>query len=56
MLGITLAFSLMPGALAALKAATLWLYPLDQTKVDLIERELRERRADDPQSLNVQAA
>jgi glycoside/pentoside/hexuronide:cation symporter, GPH family len=56
MLGITLAFSLMPGILAALKAATLWLYPLDQTKVDLIERELRERRADDPQSLSVQAA
>jgi GPH family glycoside/pentoside/hexuronide:cation symporter len=55
-LGITLAFSLMPGVLAALKAATLWLYPLDQTKVDLIERELRERRADDPQALSVQAA
>jgi GPH family glycoside/pentoside/hexuronide:cation symporter len=55
-LGITLAFSLMPGALALLKAATLWLYPLNQTKVDLIERELRERRADEPQALDIQAA
>jgi GPH family glycoside/pentoside/hexuronide:cation symporter len=44
LLGITLAFSLMPGVLAGLKAATLWLYPLNQSKVDRIERELRERR------------
>lgn len=45
MFGITLAFSVMPGLLALLKAAALWIYPLHQREVERIERELGERRA-----------
>jgi GPH family glycoside/pentoside/hexuronide:cation symporter len=44
LLGITLAFSLMPGFFALLKGAALWIYPLDQQRVDDIERELAARR------------
>jgi GPH family glycoside/pentoside/hexuronide:cation symporter len=44
-LGITLAFSLAPGLLALLKAGALMIYPLDQKRVDEIERELAVRRA-----------
>lgn len=44
-LGITLAFSVMPGLLALLKAAALWAYPLHQREVERMERELGERRA-----------
>ena len=44
LLGITLAFSLMPGLFAILKAAALWMYPLHQREVDRIEQALRERR------------
>jgi GPH family glycoside/pentoside/hexuronide:cation symporter len=43
--GITLAFSVMPGLLALLKAVALWIYPLHQREVERIERELGERRA-----------
>ncbi|HTV25134.1 MAG TPA: MFS transporter [Polyangiaceae bacterium] len=43
--GISLAFSVMPGVLALLKAAMLWIYPLHQSEVERIERELGERRA-----------
>ena len=43
--GITLAFSLMPGLFAVLKAVALWAYPLTQRRVDAIEQELQERRA-----------
>ena len=44
-LGITLAFSVMPGLFALLKGTALWLYPLDQPRVDEIERDLAARRA-----------
>jgi len=43
-LGIVLAFSLVPGLFALLKAWALWAFPLDAAKVVQIERELRERR------------
>lgn len=45
LLGITLAFSVVPGLFAALKAVSLWIYPLHQREVERIERELDERRA-----------
>ncbi|WP_052572693.1 MFS transporter [Haloferula sp. BvORR071] len=45
MLGITLAFTLVPGAIALLKGITLLLYPLDQRRVDEIERALAARRS-----------
>jgi GPH family glycoside/pentoside/hexuronide:cation symporter len=45
LLGITLAFSLVPGLIALLKAAMLMIYPLNQKRVDEIERELAARRA-----------
>jgi GPH family glycoside/pentoside/hexuronide:cation symporter len=45
MLGITLAFSVMPGLLALLKAVALWIYPLHQREVERIELELEQRRA-----------
>jgi glycoside/pentoside/hexuronide:cation symporter, GPH family len=44
-LGITLAFSVVPGLLALLKAVALWIYPLHQREVERIERELGQRRA-----------
>ena len=48
LLGITLAFTLVPGIIALLKGATLFLYPLDQQRVDEIERDLAARRASLP--------
>lgn len=45
LLGINLAFSIAPGALALLKAAALLVYPLNQRKVDEIETALKARRA-----------
>jgi glycoside/pentoside/hexuronide:cation symporter, GPH family len=45
MLGILLAFSLMPGIFAALKAAAIWWVPLSRAEVAQIEGELRSRRA-----------
>jgi len=45
LIGITLAFSLVPGIIALLKAIMLMIYPLDQRRVDQIERELAARRA-----------
>jgi glycoside/pentoside/hexuronide:cation symporter, GPH family len=45
LLGITLAFSIAPGIFALLKAGALLIYPLDQKRVDQIEKELAERRA-----------
>ncbi len=45
LLGITLAFSLVPGFIALLKAGALMVYPLDQKRVSEIERELASRRA-----------
>ncbi len=45
LLGITLAFTLVPGAIALLKGVALFCYPLDQRKVDEIERDLAARRA-----------
>jgi GPH family glycoside/pentoside/hexuronide:cation symporter len=44
MLGITLAFSLAPGAFAMLKGIALWIYPLDQSRVDEVEHALDARR------------
>jgi GPH family glycoside/pentoside/hexuronide:cation symporter len=43
-LGITLAFSLMPGLFAILKGTALWIYPLDQRRVDEVEQALAVRR------------
>ncbi|HEY5234526.1 MAG TPA: glycoside-pentoside-hexuronide (GPH):cation symporter [Verrucomicrobiae bacterium] len=45
MLGITLAFSLFPAGVALLKALSLWIYPLTQTKVNEIENDLAARHA-----------
>ncbi len=45
LLGIALAFSIGPALFALLKAVALWIYPLDQKRVDDIERELTTRRA-----------
>jgi len=45
MLGITLAFTLAPGLFAILKGLAIWVYPLDQKRVDEIEKELAVRRA-----------
>lgn len=44
LLGITLAFSIGPGLFALLKAVALFIYPLDQKKVDAIEKDLASRR------------
>jgi GPH family glycoside/pentoside/hexuronide:cation symporter len=44
LLGIQLAFSLMPGVFAALKGISLWVYPLRRGEVLRIEGELRARR------------
>ncbi len=43
-LGITLAFSLVPGFIALLKAGSLFIYPLNQKRVSIIEEELKARR------------
>jgi GPH family glycoside/pentoside/hexuronide:cation symporter len=48
LLGITLAFSLVPGFIALLKAVALLIYPLNQKRVSQIERELAARRATAP--------
>jgi GPH family glycoside/pentoside/hexuronide:cation symporter len=45
LLGILLAFSIVPGIFASLKAAALWIYPLHRGEVLRIEAALRERRA-----------
>jgi glycoside/pentoside/hexuronide:cation symporter, GPH family len=45
LLGITLAFSVIPCFFALLKAAALWVYPLDRATVERVEIELRARRA-----------
>ena len=45
LLGITLAFSIVPAIIALLKAGALLIYPLSQKRVDEIERELAARRA-----------
>ena len=43
--GIAIAFSIGPALFALLKAAALMIYPLDQKRVDEIERELAGRRS-----------
>ena len=43
--GIALAFSLVPGFIALLKAGALLIYPLNQKRVDEIEKSLAERKA-----------
>jgi GPH family glycoside/pentoside/hexuronide:cation symporter len=45
LLGIALAFSLVPGFIALLKAAALLIYPLNQKRVSQIELELAARRS-----------
>jgi glycoside/pentoside/hexuronide:cation symporter, GPH family len=45
LLGITLAFSLVPGFIALLKAGALVIYPLNQKRVDEIEQGLTARHA-----------
>ena len=44
-LGITLTFSVFPAVFAGLKGLMLWIYPLNQARVDTIEKELAARRA-----------
>ncbi|MET0410311.1 MAG: MFS transporter [Polyangiaceae bacterium] len=44
LLGILLAFSIVPGVFALLKGAALWVYPLRRGEVLRIESELRGRR------------
>jgi glycoside/pentoside/hexuronide:cation symporter, GPH family len=44
LLGLTLAFSLVPGLFAALKALALWRFPLDSAALERIEGELAQRR------------
>jgi GPH family glycoside/pentoside/hexuronide:cation symporter len=51
LLGITLAFSIAPGLFALLKAGALMIYPLNQERVDEIERELAARRATAPEAV-----
>jgi GPH family glycoside/pentoside/hexuronide:cation symporter len=46
MLGITLAFSIVPGVIALFKACALLIYPLNQKRMDKIEQELAARRVD----------
>jgi GPH family glycoside/pentoside/hexuronide:cation symporter len=48
LLGIAIAFSIGPALFALLKAVALMIYPLDQKRVDDIERELTARRAATP--------
>ena len=48
LLGIALAFSLVPGFIALLKAGALLIYPLNQKRVSQIEKELAVRRAAAP--------
>jgi len=50
LLGITLAFSIVPGLLALIKAVALMIYPLNQMRVDEIERDLATRRAAAPKT------
>ena len=45
LLGIAIAFSIGPALFALLKAVALMIYPLNQQRVDEIERELTARRA-----------
>ncbi|HYC72093.1 MAG TPA: MFS transporter [Opitutaceae bacterium] len=45
LLGILLAFSVVPMVFALLKAGMIWLYPLRKADVERIERELAARRA-----------
>ena len=45
LLGILIAFSLAPGFIGLLKATALMIYPLNQKRVDEIERELAARRS-----------
>ncbi|MBP7053536.1 MAG: MFS transporter [Phycisphaerae bacterium] len=47
--GITLAFSIVPGVIALLKAGAIMIYPLNQKRVDEVERELAARRAASPE-------
>jgi GPH family glycoside/pentoside/hexuronide:cation symporter len=47
LLGILLAFSVAPGLIAILKGTALAIYPLDQTRVKQIERELAARHTDE---------
>jgi GPH family glycoside/pentoside/hexuronide:cation symporter len=46
LLGITLAFTLSPALVALLKAGSLLIYPLNQKRVDEVEKALASRRAD----------
>ena len=51
MFGIALAFSLVPGFIALLKAVALLIYPLNQKRVTQIEKELAVRRAAAPSQM-----
>ncbi len=46
LVGITLAFSVIPGVLAGLKGLSLWIYPLRGEQVKEIEAELARRRVE----------
>ena len=55
LLGILLAFSIVPAGFALLKAWALWRFPLDRSAVRQIERELGERRSRAQQALPMEA-
>ncbi len=54
LLGITLAFSIVPGFIAFLKATALLIYPLDQKRVDEVETALAARRAGEAPTVTFQ--
>jgi len=43
--GLMVSFSLLPMVFALLKGVMIWIYPLTQAKLDVIERDLAARRA-----------
>jgi GPH family glycoside/pentoside/hexuronide:cation symporter len=43
--GIVLLFSVLPGAFALLSGLAIFFYPLDESEVKQIERDLTERKA-----------
>lgn len=51
LLGILLAFSIVPGIFALLKALALWWFPLDRKTVATMEQELESRRAAPPSAV-----
>lgn len=45
LIGLTISFSLLPMLFAFLKGGMIWIYPLKQAQLEVIERDLAARRA-----------